>query len=953
MTSFRSFWIVFVCAVVACGAIVHSASAQDTAGQEAPSIEMGTPFVDGAVLQRDMAVPVWGWAKPDTQVTVAFAGQSKTAKAGNDGKWMAKLDALATSAKPGEMTVTLSSGESITIKDILVGEVWIASGQSNMQWLASKCDVGRVLQAGIAERVEAGQEKQPIIREAKVTDYYSALHPIEHAQGEWIDDGAQMSAIAYAFAYELYKELGVPIGILNCSFSSTQIEAWVPREGFAGGKDEYTRSIHQQLRESDPSTPEHKAAWPAYYSALEQAITKNEQRLAKGENPQAIRIKPPGNVSGNRAATWLYNARMHPMVPYAVRGAIWNQGYANMGAGLTYYNNLHSLARGWRIKWQQPDLPIYFNQFYTPGKVDGENHPSFGSTAEMRLGTWMARDIPNTGMASQIDIGGSVHYYRKALAGQRLALHAIKKQYSKNVATEGPMFKSYKVQGNKLIVTFDHAAGGLVVGQVQPDGKLPGVPILLDEGDPIVSLFYIADKDHVWHKAMARIDGDKVVLTAPGVNKPRGVSYATAGVGPQPNLYNKALLPMTPFAYYDNKIVIKANWPHDPPKIAGYTPDPNAGGLAYDYRKFPILSTQFRDNAVLQHGKPVTIWGSAKRQYFPDAPGKRVIHFDFDGFKQTIELTPDMDEWSVTLDPMKPSANPKTLKVALTIDGEVVHERLAENIVIGDVWYIAAPKLSAKLPAIESAGGIVRVIKRQAKRDKNPNPSRFSIAVSTTPKNRFASYWQDVKADTLHGAIAHRIASRSKGVPAGVIFMQSNPSKDAADAPLKSWIPFWSLKEAPSLADDFAKLGTQYPGAPTYHDNIRRYINDWKAYWGQYIPEMIASQSVPDGSAWGVIPNQSAADAKSDATQAYNVMVHSFAPAALRSVVFITGKDTLAGLNDEQVAEQMGVLNQSWSKRFGGKVRIHTFTAADDPQALLGQIDATIEAAHQGVGQKQ
>lgn len=905
-----------------------------------------------AVLQRDMAVPIWGWAKPGTQVTVTFAGQSKEAKADGDGKWMAKLDALKASVEPREMKVTLGSGESATVKDILVGEVWIASGQSNMQWLASKCDVGRVLQAGIAERVEAGKESRPIIREAKVTDVFSALHPIEHAQGEWIDDGANMSAIAYAFAYDLWKELGVPIGILNCSFSSTAIEAWVPREGFAKSKHAYTQSIHQKLVESDPSTPEHKAAWGKFYSEINTAIKTNEDLVKTGKTARAIELKTPGNLNGNRDATWLYNARMYPMVPYAVRGAIWNQGYANMNGGITYYDNLHSLARGWRMKWQRDDLPIYFNQFYTPGGAGGDNHPSFGSTAEMRLGTWMARDIPNTGMASQIDIGGSVHYYRKALAGQRLALHALKHQYGKDVATDGPMFKSYKVKGNQLTVSFDHAKGGLVVGQVQADSKLPGVPVLVPEAESTLDLFYLADKNQVWHKATAKIEGDKVVLTAPGVAKPRGVSYATAGIGPQPNLYNQSLLPMTPFAYYDKKMVTKATWPHAPPKIAGYEPDPNAGGLKYEYRKFPILSTQFRDNAVLQHGKPVTIWGAAKRPYFPELPGKRVIHFEFDGLKKTIDLTDEMQEWSVTLDPMTPSSEPKTLKVVLAIDGEVAHERVAENIVIGDVWYVAAPKLAMALPEIPPVDGIVRVIKRQAKRDTNPSPSRFSIAVSTTPKNRFASYWQAVKTDTLHGAIAHRIAAQSGGVPVGVIFMQSNPGKGEADVPLKSWIPFWSLQDAPSLAEDFAKLGTQYPGAPTYHENYRRYISDWKTYWNEYIPEMIATKSVPDGSAWGVIPSKAAGDAKSDATQAYNVMLHSFTPTALKGVLFINGKDTLAGLNDEQIAEQMGVLKQSWSERLGGGVRIDTFNTGPVPQPFLEQIDAAVEAINQGDAQK-
>lgn len=907
----------------------------------APPIELAAPFTDGAILQRGKPVPVWGWSTPGVEVEVSFAGQTKAAVAGNDRKWRVLLDPLEATAQPTEMSIT-AAGKTHVLTDLLVGEVWIASGQSNMQWLASKCDVGRVLQAGIEKRVEAGEETPPMIRESKVIDIFSALHPIERANIEWTDDAPNMSGIAYAFAYDLWRELGVPIGILNCSFSSTQIEAWVPREGFAAGQDDNTQSIHAELLESDPATPEHKAAWSAYYSALDQAIKDNEQRMAKGQVPKAIEIKPPGNVSSNRAATWLYNARMHPFVPYAVRGAIWNQGYANMNAGLAYYDNLHSLARGWRIKWQQADLPIYFNQFYTPGKAGDNNHPSFGPTAEMRLGTYLARDIPNTGMASQIDIGGSVHYYRKALAGKRLALHALNNQYGKAIPTDGPMFESYRVQGNKLVLSFHNTEGGLVVGQVQPDSKLPGVPLRLENSETEVTLFYLADRDRVWHQAQVKIDGDKVVLTAPGVSEPRGVSYATAGVGPQPNLYNQAMLPMTPFAVYDNQIVLSETWPHDPPKVAGYVPDPNSGGLKYEYRKFPILSAQFRDNAVLQHGKPVKIWGAAKRQYFPHVPGKRAIRFRFDGVERRIELTPDMDEWSVTLDPMKPSREPKTLDVALLIDDEVVHERTVANIVIGDVWFVAAPKLLVNLQEVQASNRIVRVMKRQAKRDKDASPSRFSIAVSTTPKNRFASYWEEAKTDTLHGTIAHRIAMHSDDIPVGVIFMQTNPAKGQADVPLKSWIPFWSLKESPSLAEDFAKLGTQYPGAPTYHDNLRRYANDWQTYWNEYIPEMIAAKAVPDGSAWGKIPNKAAGDAKSQATQAYNVMVHSFTPTALKGVLFIVGKDTLAGLDDQTANDQFKVLTDSWQQRFGGDVTIHKVHDTEDLESFSRDFDAAI-----------
>lgn len=924
--------------------------AQD-ASKTIPAIEMGTPFVDGAVLQRDMAVPVWGWAKPGSKIGVKFADQTKNTTAGPDGKWKIELDPLKTNAEPETMAVWIDFGRavsSIEIEDILVGEVWVASGQSNMQWLASKCDVGRVLQAGIAERVEAGQEKPPIIREAKVTDVYSVLHPIEHATGEWIDDSANMSAIAYAFAYDLWKELGVPIGIVNCSFSSTAIEAWTPREGFANSDEPYTQSIHQKLLASDPATPEHKAAWTRFYDDIESAIQANDQRIKNGETALPVKLDTPGNLNGNRDATWLYNARMHPMVPYAVRGAIWNQGYANSGGGLDYYANLHSLVRGWRLVWQRPDLPVYFHQFYSAGK-DGGTPPgvSFGSVSEMRLGTAMARDIPNTGMASQIDIGGSIHYYRKALPGQRLALHALKNQYGKDAVTDGPFFKSYEVSGSKLTVSFDHADGGLLVGQVETDTKKPASIVNVQGGEKDVGLFYLVGEDRVWHQATCKIVGDKIELTAPGVAKPRGVSYGTPGIGFQPNIYNKASLPLTPFAVYDNQVVTKATWPHDPPKIDGVILDPSAGGLLYEYRKMPLLSTQFRDNAVLQHSKPVTIWGSAVHNWGPEhhakmvGDGKEVIQFSFGDIEKTVEVTPGMKEWSVTLDPMKPTDKPRTLTARYYIDGELVHERIAENVVVGDVWFVAAPAMKMDLPDAEPMDGIVRVIQRKAKRDRFPRPSRYSIAVSTTPapNNRFASEWLDVDASSLAGQIAHRIAAQADH-PVGVIFMQNVANKNQANPPLKSWIPFEALADAPSLADDYRILGASYPGSPSYNANLHRYIKDWQAYWSDYIPAMIETRRVPDGLAWGAYPVQAVKGETSEATQSYNVMMHSFTPTALKGVLFFAGDEITSEINYD---EQAKALKASWTKGLGGGVEVRVIAAGEDPKKLLEQIDKTIK----------
>ena len=328
-------------------------------------MHLGAPFRDNAVLQRGMRVPVWGWAEPGVKVTVAFAGQTSSTVTSKSGKWMLSLDPLNANSKPSELKISESTGRSVTLQNILVGEVWLASGQSNMQWKVNKSSALKLAQVF----TDQTQGQPAPIREFEVNSVYSMLHPIEKADGAWKNgEYSEYSAIAFAFAHKLYKQLGVPIGILNCSFSQTAIQAWVPREGFRDGKDEYTRAIYRRILETDPSSPEHKAAWQQFYKDIEDTIRGNTKRIANGDTPQPISTKTPGNLQGNRDATWLFNGRLNPVVPFAIRGGIWNQGYANMGEGLPYYHNLHNLIRGWRLVWNQPSLPVYFHQFYCPGQ---------------------------------------------------------------------------------------------------------------------------------------------------------------------------------------------------------------------------------------------------------------------------------------------------------------------------------------------------------------------------------------------------------------------------------------------------------------------------------------------------------------------------------------------------------------------------------------------------------
>jgi len=264
---------------------------------------------------------------------------------------------------------------------------------------------------------------------------------------------------------------------------------------------------------------------------------------------------------------------------------------------------------------------------------------------------------------------------------------------------------------------------------------------------------------------------------------------------------------------------------------------------------------------------------------------------------------------------MEASAEPKTLKVTFTIDGEVAHERVCTNIVVGDVWYVAAPQMKWELPAVKPSGRVVRVMKRRAKRSSSPKPSRYSVSVSRTPKNRFACTWDDAGSD-LAGFIGHRIAAKT-GKPVGIIFMQNVVPKDGTNPELKSWIAADHLKQAPSLIEDYRDLAAVLPGNPYYDANVNRYVTAWKQYWGEYIPRMMATRAVPDGAAWGSYPSL-ASSVTSDAAQTYNVLVHSFTPGSLKGVVFLASPEMFKKDQGANYGQQLSALANCWKDRFGG-----------------------------------
>jgi hypothetical protein len=337
--------------------------------------------------------------------------------------------------------------------------------------------------------------------------------------------------------------------------------------------------------------------------------------------------------------------------------------------------------------------------------------------------------------------------------------------------------------------------------------------------------------------------------------------------------------------------------------------------LVYDYRKFPILSTQFRDNAVLQADQPVTLWGAGARQYFQHAEGEKIIHISFNGIEKKIPVDDDTKIWKLTVPAMEASAVPKTLRAALTVNGELVHERIVENIIIGDVWYVAGLGDQKIAKRDEPVSGPIRIMTRIAKGVKHGEPRPFSVATSTTPDNRFSSYWSTPVEAGFAANLAKSIHAKT-GHPVGIIYV------DEGGLELKHWMDVPSLANAPSLKADYQDIAAVTPGTPFYKENAERYLEAWKTYWGNYIPEMIETKAVPDGAAWGSYP-QFAGTVNTDAVQVHNCLLASFKRTQLKGIVFMAEASNVADNEGAHFGEQMSALANGWKRFFKGEKDPH------------------------------
>ncbi|MEM9347855.1 MAG: hypothetical protein AAGB26_14690 [Planctomycetota bacterium] len=854
-------------------------------------LELAAPFTDNMVLQRQAEVPVWGFAPPGSKVTVSFAGQAKTADADGRGKWVVRLDKLEASSTERGFQVTSSDGQSISLGGVLVGEVWFASGQSNMVWVASKSmckDLAREI---------AGSDQDIPIREININTV-SALYPQGRAtsDGGWkkASEASGFSALSLSFAHELYQELGVPIGILLSAHSNTRIEAFTQGDailahpGLEGDAD--------MIRDADVLIAQGKAAFAQYEKdILAWQDQAGEAAFAAARMPK--RPELPGIAGMWRGPSQFYNGKIHPVIPYAIRGAIWCQGTSNGGDGAIYAARMEALVNGWRDAWDMPDMPFYFTQMQSYGKNTSPDDLGFGEIRQSQH-KFFIDNRENVGMVVQFDVNahsaGGIHYGNKLHPGMRMARWALAKQYGKDIPYTGPIFAGYEVSGNAAVVSFEKGSlfGGLMVGSKDADDEKGRKDRDIEPARAVqgVSLggFRLCGPDKKWHAAEAKIVSDKVVVTSSTVPEPVGVQYAYNAVPEDANLYNLAGLPATPFSQIDGQFILISHEERQAELQARY-----AQYINWDH---PILQVAeyFRDGVIIQRGRPIPVWGHANTG--------ETVTVTLDGVTKTTKPNKHQ-QWSVTFDAREASTKPITLEVKTT-NG---FSRAVRDILVGDVWYLTgSPQLTSESAYNARDEGaelperlpFVREFKRRTKADSYTTPRKRSFE---TGGGKYRSYWADADFSKERQGVtmfAYHFAKTlgREGVPQGFMTMSSGRGNNRGvshhASPL-SWTSFDGVKglEDPAFKNRINELLLQYPGS----EQSRKAVDDHLESVRAYVQE-VAELGKP-GADRSKLPLKAPAfptagqsdDVPKDAipTYAYNWNVSPHTPMSVAGVVWV------------------------------------------------------------------
>jgi sialate O-acetylesterase len=475
------------------------------------AVTLAPLFRDGAVLQQGQPLAVWGRANPGENVQVVFRDQRATTAASADGRWRVTLPSQGVLREPAELVVTGTN--TVRVRDVLVGDVWLCSGQSNMAWLVRNSD-------GAEQETTAA--RFPLIREFSVPRVV-AEERADDVGGEWKrctpDTVGDFSAVAYYFARDLHQRFGVPIGIVNSSWGGTQIEGWI---------SEPVLRLNPAAQEIYARWEERLANFPRMQAAHQETLAKLQEEEAAGKGAARRRPVAPEGPGSRWMPGGMFNAMIAPLVPYGFRGALWYQGENNAARHGEYAALFRDLIQNWRTEFGQP-LPFYFVQL---ANFEARGGNTGDVWAYLREAQASALALPMTGMATTIDIGNptDIHPRNKQEVGRRLALHARKQLYRENIESDGPVFWSARPAGAAMRVTLSNAAG-LRLDPAQDDGRVS---------------FEVAGADRIFVAATAEIDGTTLLVSAPTVPEPVAVRYAWRN-SPDARLFNSDDLPAAPF----------------------------------------------------------------------------------------------------------------------------------------------------------------------------------------------------------------------------------------------------------------------------------------------------------------------------------------------------------------------------------------------------------------------
>lgn len=505
---------------LACAAVLLSLTCAAMAEVRLPKV-----FGSHMVLQQEAPLVFWGWAGPNESVRIQLGSNNAEGRANDRGEWKVTMPAMKAG---GPYAVKITGSSTVEYENVMVGEVWLCSGQSNMEMGIGACKDAK-------EEIAAAD--YPNIRLLFVPKRWTP-EPQDDMEGAWkvctpktVSEGGWggFSAAAYYFGRELHKKLGVAVGLIDSSWGGTLIQPWTPPEGFASVPALQQDSMMVKL--GDPRTTEHQERLNKVVQETERWVTAARAAMADRKVVPAMpqfpaELLPPHDL---QQATALYNGMIHPLCPFSLRGAIWYQGEANLDEGKHYTERMKGLINGWRTIWNLGEFPFIFVQI-APF--------NYGGDAERMGRFWEAQAaaetaIPNVGMAVITDIGNlsDIHPTNKQEVGRRLALWALARTYGqKNLVYSGPKFKSMQAEGSTLRITFTDVAGGLA----SRDGK------------PL-SWFEVIDRDEGgFVHADAKIEKDSLVLSAQGVEHPAAMRYAWSMLA-EPNLMNSEGLPAGAF----------------------------------------------------------------------------------------------------------------------------------------------------------------------------------------------------------------------------------------------------------------------------------------------------------------------------------------------------------------------------------------------------------------------